>query len=225
MLKSIIMPGSETLRNEDGSLWIEEELRRRFLAEAKVIDAEKGYISVPSVNQRIDLEMQGWVADLIANHIKQHGLTFDVAIGIPNSGIPLATSVAERLKIPLAPGRKGNNVPSSWHRTTVIEGGAESFTTGVASTFVFNGVEADDRVLAVEDVIAKGNTMNLIGESLQRNGNSVFVASYFAKLFQGGVERLRNLGINSFYTIGIEELYQEGEIWKPRLTPSYFSME
>src|SRR3990170_5418690 len=76
LLKYRIMAERSTYEPIPSGLWIEAELRRRFEEEAVVVDAEKGYISVPSVNQRVDLEMQGWAADLIVNQFRQQGLRF-----------------------------------------------------------------------------------------------------------------------------------------------------
>jgi adenine/guanine phosphoribosyltransferase-like PRPP-binding protein len=197
---------------EQLGLWIESQLRKRFLNEAKVTNFEKGYISVPSVNQRIDLEMQGWAADLIVDHFRKLGIEFDAVVGIPNSGIPLGTSVAERLGVPLAPGRKGKDFPGAWKMPVIVEENVPSFTTGVTSSFVFNGIQSGETVLAVEDVIATGETMENIARAFQAKGITVYNAAYFAKVFQGGVARLREIGIEPFYAIGIEKITgQEGD--------------
>lgn len=208
----------------ESSLWIENELRRRFLEDAQIKDPVVGYVSVPSVNQRIDLEMQGWAADLIVNHflLKKH-IHFDIVVGIPNSGIPLGTAVAERLGIPLAPGRKGKDYPGAWNMPVIVNQKVPSFTTGIASQFVFNGIKKGDTVLAVEDVIANGETMSLIAEKLQEQGVRVCLASYFSKMFQGGIQKLRNMHIETFCAIGIEKIYQENNVWKLALSPPLFS--
>lgn len=41
----------------ESGLWIENELRKKVLQEATVVNVEKGYIDIPSVNQLVDLEM------------------------------------------------------------------------------------------------------------------------------------------------------------------------
>lgn len=204
------------------SLWIERQLREQFLQDAEIRDPQKGYVSVPSVNQRIDLKMQGWAADLIVNNFLQRNIKFDIVVGIPNSGIPLATSVAERLQIPLAPGRKGKDFPGAWKMPIVVNQEIPSFTTGTASMFVFNGMKSGDTVLAVEDVIAHGETMSLIAEKLREKGITVYLASYFSKLFQDGVKKLQEIGIDVFSAIGIEGIYQENGIWKLALSPPHF---
>jgi len=205
------------------ALWIENNLRREFLKEAEVTNPEKGYISVPSVNQRIDMIMQGWAADLIVNYYRRQGRTFDAVVGIPNSGISLATSVAERLGIPLAPGRKGKDCPGAWRMPIKIIETIPSFTTGEASQFVFNGMKEGDTILAIEDVIAHGDTMGLITEAFRKQGINLCLGAYFSKLFQGGFEKLQRMGVETFSAIEVKELYQDQQgIWHPRLTPPHF---
>ncbi len=197
----------------------EDRLREAFSNEATVTNPEKGYVSVPSVNQLINLEMEGWAADLIAFHFQRTGIFFDKVVGIPNSGISLSHAVAQRLKVPLAPGRKGSDIPGAWKMPIVINETAPSFTTGKASTFVFNGIEYGDTVLAVEDVIAQGDTMTLIADKFRQNGVDLYLASYFAKTFQGGVDRLREIGIEPYYAVGIERLEESDGEYLPILEP------
>lgn len=206
-------------------LWIEQKLREQFLQEANVTNHEKGYVSVPSVNQRIDIEMQGWAADMIVNHYLQTGSTFNAVVGIPNSGISLATSIAERLRLPLAPGRKGKDGPGAWNMQIKVTESVPSFTTGEASQFVFNGIQKGDKVLAIEDVIARGDTLGLIVEAFRKQGIELCVGAYFSKLFQGGVVKLETMGVEVFSVIEIEKLYpnpdKPGE-WSLQLTPPHF---
>lgn len=189
-------------------LWIENRLREWFVKEATVIDYEKGYVSVPGVNQRVDLEMQGLAADLIVNHYRCKDIKFDVVVGVPSSGIPLANSVAERLGCPLAPGRKGTDIPGSWRNKILVDGG-ESYTTGKRVNFVFNGINKGDKALVIEDVVARGNTMKQIIEKFKEEGIETYLATYFSKAFQGGMEIIREMGVETFAAIEIASLSQE----------------
>ena len=110
----------------------EAHLRRVFQAEARATNLQRGYISAPFVNQLVDLDFQGLASDLIAHRFS--GLEIDKVVMIPNSGNPLATTVAERLKVPLVPGRKGAAIPGAWNTSIMIQEEAASFTTGEMST-------------------------------------------------------------------------------------------
>lgn len=197
----------------------EDYLRRIFVANARVTNPEKGYISAPFVNQLVDLDLQGLASDLVAHKFSKTPI--DKVVMIPNSGNPLATTIAERLKKPLVPGRKGVGIPGAWNKPIVIEEETPSFTTGEKSSFIFNGVHEGDKVLLVDDVIAYSYTSGLIVNEFRRNGIEVSgLAVYFAKLFQPGVQRLRDeFNIDPFYVIGIEGMNEDCSV---NLSPPHF---
>ncbi len=196
-------------------------LRQEFLKVAKVTNHEKGYVSVPFINQLVNPRSQGFAADLIVYHCQSRGCEIDKVVQIPNSGNPLATTVAERLNTPLAPGRKGKAIPGAWSQPIVIEETSPSFTTGESSTFTFNGLEPGDKILLVDDVVAHGDTSLLVIKKLREKGIIITeLAVYFAKLFQPGVEKLQEeTGINPFYVIGVQEIFPDGTL---SLAPPHF---
>ena len=205
---------------ESAEIRIKENcLRKEFLDKAKVKNIEKGYVSVPFVNQLIDLDIQGLASDLIAHKFRD--VAIDKVVMVPYSGNPLATTVAERLGVQLAVGRKGKSIPGSWSDPIVVTEEAKSFTTGEKSRFVFNGLDKGDRVLIIDDVIAYGDTSGLILKIFKNKGvNVVGLAVYFAKLFQPGVDRIiEEHGIDPFYVVGIEKLNEDGSI---SMTPPHF---
>lgn len=183
-------------------------VRDRFMRDATVTNLKKGYVSVPSVNQLIDTRFQEFAAEMIAYHF--NGTRIDKVVGIPYSGIPLATAVAGRLGRPLAPGRKGIVVPGAWKTPILVNEDVPSFTTGETSKFVFNGLVPGDKVLLIDDVIAFGDTTSLIVKELRKQDIEVELAVYFAKLFQPGVTRLKDENIEPFYAIGIREISKSG---------------
>ena len=196
-------------------------LRDRFLEKAIVNDYEKGYISVPFVNQLIDLELQGYAADIIAHNINSNGISVDKIVQIPYSGNSLATSVAERLRVPLVLGRKEKETPGAWQEVFLIQEKIHSFTTGKDLLFIFNEIRKGDRVYIIDDVIANGDTAPTIISEFMKEGIEVMgMAVYFAKLFQPGVEKIKEqTGIESFSVIGIESINPERI---ESLAPSHF---
>jgi len=52
---------------------------------------------------------------IVAYHVNAEKVKVNKVVQIPYSGNPLATSVAERLRVPLVPGRKGKAIPGSWN--------------------------------------------------------------------------------------------------------------
>lgn len=223
------MVGPETLMDITELIEAEDKLRKRFLAEARVTDPEKGYISLPSVNQRVNSEMQRWVVDLIVHHFAQSGINLDVVLEIPNSGTPLAAVVADRLNIDLIRGRKGKDIPGSWRSPLTVE--VPSFTTGVLSTITFSGIREGETPLVIDDVIATGATSEALAKELAARGNRAFFASYFAKLWEGngarqgqdGVRILRGMGIEPFYAIGVADIVPQNGEWGLQLSPPHYS--
>jgi adenine/guanine phosphoribosyltransferase-like PRPP-binding protein len=183
-------------------------LRNEFLAEARVIDAEKGYISVPSFNLRMKPRVLKEAAKAIVDQYKKDKIT--VIHGIPHSGNYLATAVAVELggDIRLHSSRKDQNIPSAWK--DVYREEVRSFTTSSAGVDVFSGinlsfVKKGDRALVLDDVCARGETGYKIVKGLRDRGVIVVgFAVLFDKVFQGGLELISSLGIKVFSCVRVK---------------------
>ncbi len=186
------------------------DLKSEFLKEAKVIDAERGYISVSSFNLRMKPEVLAAAAKLIANFFKNDKI--DTVHGIPHSGNYLATAVALALdgQVRLHSSRKDQNIPTSWK--DVYRQEVRSFTTSTAGMDVFSGinlsfVKKGDRVLLLDDVCARGETgYKIIKGLLERGVTVVGYAVLFDKVFQGGLDYVAALGIKVFSCIRVKKI-------------------
>jgi adenine/guanine phosphoribosyltransferase-like PRPP-binding protein len=191
-------------------------LKTEFLHDAKVIDAERGYISISSFNLRMKPQVLKSAAILIANEFKDDHI--DIVHGIPHSGNYLATAVAMELgeslpagrQVRLHASRKDQNIPSSWK--DVYRAEVQSFTTSSQSVTVFSGinlsfVQKGDRVLLIDDVCATGEAGYHIVNGLQKRGVKVVgFAVLFDKIFQGGLEYVSSLGIKVFSCVRVEKI-------------------
>lgn len=185
-------------------------LKKEFLAEAKVIDVDRGYISVSSFNLRMKPEVLAEAAKLIANFFKNEKI--DTVHGIPHSGNYLATAVALALggQVRLHSSRKDQNIPASWK--DVYRQEVRSFTTSTAGMDVFSGinlsfVKKGDRVLLLDDVCARGETGYKIVKGLQERGVKVVgFAVLFDKVFQGGLDYVAGLGVKVFSCIRVKKI-------------------
>lgn len=185
-------------------------LKTEFLKEAKVIDYERGYISISSFNLRMKPAVLAEAAKLIANEFKDENIT--VIHGIPHSGNYLATAVALALnkEVRLHASRKDQNIPTSWK--DVYREEIRSFTTSNSGTTVFSGinlsfVKKGDRVLILDDVCATGETGYRIISGLRERGVAVVgYAVLFDKVFQGGLEHTATLGIKVFSCVRVSEI-------------------
>ena len=185
-------------------------LKQEFLRDAKVLDPDRGYISVSSFNLRMKPSVLKAAAKIIAHEFA--GDTIDIVHGIPHSGNYLATAVALELggNVRLHSSRKDQQIPTSWK--DVYRAEVESFTTTSGQYRVFSGinlsfVQKGDRVLILDDVCATGETGYHIVGGLQKRGVEVAgFAVLFDKIFQGGLEYVAGLGIKTFSCIRVEEL-------------------
>lgn len=114
-----------------------EFLKEEFRREAKVLNAEKGYISISSFNLRMKPAVLKAAARVIADHFKNDEI--DTIHGIPHSGNYLATAVAFQLnkEVRLHSSRKDQNIPTSWK--DVYREEVRSFTTSSSGVDVFSG--------------------------------------------------------------------------------------
>ena len=185
-------------------------LRQEFLREAKVIDHQRGYISVSSFNLRMKPAVLAAAARLIAHEFQRDEIT--AIHGIPHSGNYLATAVALALDkdVRLHSSRKDQNIPTSWK--DVYREEVESFTTSTSTTRVFSGINLSfvlkgDRVLLLDDVCASGETGYRIIDGLVKRGvHVVGFAVLFDKVFQGGLDHIATLGIKIFSCIRVAEI-------------------
>ena len=87
-----------------------EYLKQEFISQARVIDENKGYISVSSFNLRMKPKVLKVAASLIVREFKNEKI--DIVHGIPHSGNYLATAVALELgkDVRLHSSRKDQNI-------------------------------------------------------------------------------------------------------------------
>lgn len=185
-------------------------LKEEFLRDAKVLDPDRGYISISSFNLRMKPSVLKAAAKTIAHHFKDDHI--DTVHGIPHSGNYLATAVALELDgtVRLHASRKDQNIPTSWK--DVYREEVRSFTTSSGGSTVFSGinlsfVQKGDKVLLLDDVCATGEAGYHIVSGLQKRGvNVVGFAVLFDKVFQGGLEYVARLGIKVFSCVRVEEI-------------------
>src|SRR3989344_1346702 len=185
-------------------------LREEFLRDAKVLDPDRGYISVSSFNLRMKPTVLQTAANIIAE--KFAGDRVNIVHGIPHSGNYLATAVALKLggTVRLHSSRKDQNIPTTWK--DVYRAEVESFTTSDSSYRALSGinlsfVQKGDRVLVLDDVCATGGTGYHIVSGLQKRGVEVAgFAVLFDKIFQGGLEYVASLGVKVFSCVRVEKI-------------------
>ncbi len=191
-------------------------LQDKFLQDAKVFDAERGYLSVPSFNIRIDSQVLNAAARLVAAEFENDHV--QIVHGIPHSGTYFATAVALAMKYPvhLHSSRKDQFVPATWKE--IMRQEVRSFTGSLGGVDVFSGlnfsfVRKGDRVLLVDDICAKGDTGLVVIEALQKRGVQVvgFVV-LFDKVWQGGLDKIAASGIKTYSCIRVKKIQKNDHV-------------
>jgi len=191
-------------------------LKQRFMQEVRVLDEKTGYLTAPAFNLRIDPQILSAAAQEIAGHFADEKIS--VIHGIPHSGVYLATAVSLALhkELRLHTSRKDQVVPASWKE--VFRKEVRSFTTNNQGSDIFSGINLSfvskgDRVLLVDDVCAYGETGAALINGLLEKG--VVVAGFavlFDKVFQGGLERISELGVKTFSCVRVKKILKTGGV-------------
>ena len=191
-------------------------LRMTFLTEARVLDAKRGYISASAFNLRMRPEVLRAAAGVIADHFCSSRI--DVIHGIPHGGNYLATAVALAMagNVRLHASRKDQNIPTSWKevyrrevRSSSLSGEAGTVFAGINLSFVRPG----ERILLIDDICASGETGAEIITGLIKRGVKVAgFAVMFDKMFQGGLERIAQLGVKVYSCVRVKDITPDGEI-------------
>lgn len=201
----------ESIKYKIQELLAEElTLTKYFYENASVTNYEKGYISAPWINQLIDTRLQRLAARNLAFKIMRQNQGITKVLGIPTLGVPLASLVADEFGVQQGLARKGNHIPGAWKDTIVIDEEVASFTTGAKNQFVVNGLVGGDVVMFVDDFLAYGDTSVAFVEAMRNHNITPYIGVYCAKLFQPGIQRLKDIGINPEFVYGIESIIIDG---------------
>lgn len=218
-MKEIIQSNDKELKN------CEIALRDKFHKDAKVTDPEKGYLSLPWVNELIDPELQRFAAKLIASQLRDqlraNNQQLTKVAGVPTLGSYLSVHLAEELRVPLVPARKSKHVPERWKEAIVINENMKRTRDGVVMSHIYNGIRSNNGevVLFVDDILGDGDTLIPIIESAKKEGIVPYVGVYADKLYRRGHARMLGQGITPVFCYGIERDFSNGNII---LTPPIF---
>lgn len=187
-------------------------LRGLFLQLATVEDLETGFIDFDPFKG--DPQITAQVAQVLAQEYRHRNLGADVVLGVARSGINLAKATACVLELPFAGSQKD--------RILTGERAKDYFSAQVSHSFTHQGRRAtiflpmsirERRVLVVDDVVAYGHTATGVIKALNEQRCTVVAwAAEMAKLFQGGVERIQNLGITVITVIEVKAVNSQSRI-------------
>lgn len=179
-----------------------QALKDRIKREGKVLPGN--IIKVDGfLNHRVDCALLGEMADAFAELFDLSGV--DLVLTAEASGIALASICAYRWNKPMifAKKAKSDNIEGGLFKSEIM-----SYTYGKKVTLILSRqwLTPGTRVLIIDDFMAQGEAVRgLCGLVEQAGAELVGVGIAVEKGFQGGGDRLRELGVNYHALAVIDE--------------------
>ena len=188
-------------------------MENKIKAEGKVLPGD--VLKVGSfLNQQVDTTFVMELADDIKREFA--GLNITKVLTIEASGITLAFASAYKMGVPMVFAKKGN---TSNQGKDVYSAEVFSYTHNkhYIATVAKEFLNKNDRVLIVDDVLARGEAMRALIYIVEKSGAVVAgCCSAFEKTFQKGGDELRAKGYNVYSLAYIESMSPEsGVVFRP----------
>ena len=188
-----------------------QELKDRIVKEGKVLPGN--IIKVDGfLNHRIDTELMEHIAEEFGRHFAMDGV--DVILTAEASGIALAAVVARHFGKPMifAKKAKSDNIEGGLYQSDIFSYTYKKKVTQILSKEWLN---ADDKVLIVDDFMANGEAVRGLCDLVEQAGAElVGIGIAIEKGFQGGGDRLREMGLNYHALAVIESADEHGIVFR-----------
>ena len=185
-----------------------QELKRRILTEGKVLPGS--IIKIDGfLNHRIDCALMADIADEFARIFDLNGV--DLILTAEASGIALAAICAYRWGKPMifAKKAKSDNIEGGLYKSEIMSYTyKKKVTLLIAKQWLLPGT----RVLILDDFMARGEAIRGLCELVEEaQAELVGVGIAVEKGFQGGGDRLREMGVN-YHALAVIETAEPGSI-------------
>ena len=188
-----------------------QELHDRIRKEGKVLPGN--IIKVDGfLNHRVDVTLMEHIADEFARYFDVKDIT--MVLTAEASGIALATICAQKYGVPMvfAKKAKSDNIEGGLYQSEIFSYTYKKKVTQILSKEWLN---ASDKVLIIDDFMANGEAVrglcDLVGQAgAELKGIGIAVE----KGFQGGGDRLRNMGLNYHALAVIESADENGIVFR-----------
>ena len=188
-----------------------QQLKERILREGRVLPGN--IIKVDGfLNHRVDTALMGAIADEFAKYFDVKDIT--MVLTAEASGIALATICAQRYGVPMvfAKKAKSDNIEGGLYQSDIFSYTYKKKVTLLVSQ---DWITKDDKVLIIDDFMAKGYAMqglidlvNAAGATLEGIGVAV------EKGFQGGGDKFRASGVPYKALAVIEQADENGILFR-----------
>ncbi|AJY73333.1 xanthine phosphoribosyltransferase [Paenibacillus beijingensis] len=183
-------------------------LKQRILKEASVLTSDVLRLDA-LLNHQVDPELTMEMGKEFARLFAEEHVT--KIITVESSGIPVAFTTAQEMKVPLVFARRKKTLiadPDSYMERV------PSFTKGIVTDIMVSKqfLKPEDRVLFIDDIIANGDAARGLIKIIERSGATlVGMGVVIEKSFQVGARTLREQGIRVESLVRVASL-DNGEI-------------
>ena len=179
-----------------------QQLKERILREGRVLPGN--IIKVDGfLNHRVDTALMGAIADEFAKYFDVKDIT--MVLTAEASGIALATICAQRYGVPMvfAKKAKSDNIEGGLYQSDIFSYTYKKKVTLLVSQ---DWITKDDKVLIIDDFMAKGYAMRGLIDIVNAAGAElVGIGVAVEKGFQHGGDSFREQGYNIHSLAVIEE--------------------
>lgn len=186
-------------------------LKERIQREGKVLPGN--IIKVDGfLNHYIDTELMDHIAAEFGRYFNMDEV--DVILTAEASGIALATICAQKYNVPMvfAKKAKSDNIEGGLYQSEIFSYTYKKKVTQILSK---EWLTSSDRVLIVDDFMANGEAVRGLCDLVSQAGAElVGIGIAVEKGFQGGGDRLRDMGVNYRALAIIERADENGIVFR-----------
>ena len=188
-----------------------QQLKDRIRREGKVLPGN--IIKVDGfLNHRVDTRLMADIADEFAKFFDVESIT--MVLTAEASGIALATICAQKYNVPMvfAKKAKSDNIEGGLYQSEIFSYTYKKKVTQILSK---EWLTANDRVLIVDDFMANGEAVRGLCDLVSQAGAELMgIGIAIEKGFQGGGDRLREMGLNYHALAVIESADEHGIVFR-----------
>ena len=168
-----------------------QQLKERILREGRVLPGN--IVKVDGfLNHRVDTALMGDIADEFARYFDTNNIT--MVLTAEASGIALATVCAQKYGVPMvfAKKAKSDNIEGGLYQSDIF---SYTYKKKVTLIVAQEWLGPDDKVLIIDDFMAKGYAMRGLIDIVQKAGAQLMgIGIAVEKGFQDGGDSLRREG-------------------------------
>lgn len=190
-----------------------QELQERIRREGKILPGN--IIKVDGfLNHRVDVKLMEHIADEFAKFFDVKDIT--MVLTAEASGIALATICAQRYGVPMvfAKKAKSDNIEGGLYQSEIFSYTYKKKVTQILSK---EWLTSSDKVLIIDDFMANGEAVRGLCDLVDQAGAELKgIGIAVEKGFQGGGDRLREMGLNYRALAVIESADENGIVFRDR---------